>query len=285
MDIDSDCVQLAFLSLLGGMGNGNAVETLDRTGGFGCNAVRRRLLETTQHTFDVHKDLASIQPGGVGFESSVRVRLLHASVRRRIMQLAQTKPEYYNVKEYGVPVNDLDCIGTMANFSSTLIWVGLPRQGIYLRPQETVDLLALWRYVAYLMGTPQETFATPESAKAMMESLLVSEIEPSKKSSALANNIITGFEGQAPGYPSRGFLNAEALWLNGRQLCRELKLDHPSLYHQALVFGQCFLFALLGYLSRSIPIWDEINMNVSQPFRAIGLKFSHPPLTATTENS
>lgn len=249
------------------MGNGNAVETLDRTGGFGATAVRRRLLETTQHTFDVHKDLESIKPGGVGWESSVRVRLLHTSVRRRIIQLAQTNPEYYNIKEFGVPINDLDCIGTMANFSSTLIWVGFPRQGILLRHQEKVDLLALWRYVAYLMGTPTDSFATPELAKAMMESLLVSEIEPSKKSPALANNIITGFEGQAPGYPSRGFLNASAEWLNGEQLSRELKLERPSLYHRSLVMGQCFFFMVMGYLSRNIPIWDEINISVGYRLR------------------
>ncbi|KAI1873393.1 hypothetical protein JX265_005015 [Neoarthrinium moseri] len=255
---------LTFLSLLGGMGGGRTVETLDRTGGFGAQVVRRRLLETTQHTLGVHKDLAAIQPGGEGFESSVRVRLLHASVRRRVTQLAKAKPEYYDLKKYGVPVNDLDCIGTIGTFSSTVVWMGFPRQGIWLRQQEIEDYLALWRYVAYLMGTPHDWLATPETAKAMMESLLVSEIKPTKKSGTLANNIITGFEGQPPTYASRGFLNAETWWLNGSELAQELGIEKPNIYYRALAFGQCIYFMISGYIARSIPFLDEANIKLTR---------------------
>lgn len=66
-------MQLTFLSLLGGMGSARTVETLDRTGGFDVKVVRRRLLETTQYTLNVHRDLKSIQPGGDGFVNSVRL--------------------------------------------------------------------------------------------------------------------------------------------------------------------------------------------------------------------
>ncbi|KAI0162945.1 tat pathway signal sequence [Pestalotiopsis sp. NC0098] len=256
---------LTFLSLLGGMGSGRTVETLDRTGGFGAQVVRRRLLETTQHTLGVHKDLEAIKPGGVeGFESSVRVRLLHASVRQRVLKLAREKPEYYDLKKYGVPVNDLDCIGTIGTFSATIIWMGLPRQGIFLRPQEIADYLALWRYVAYLMGTPHDWLETPETARAMMESLLVSEVKPTKKSGTLANNIITGFEGQAPTYASRGFLNAETYWLNGEDLSRELNIEKPNLYYTMLVIGQCLFFMITGYINRMVPSWDERNIKIAR---------------------
>ncbi|KAF3025683.1 hypothetical protein E8E14_013950 [Neopestalotiopsis sp. 37M] len=256
---------LTFLSLLGGMGSGRTVETLDRTGGFGAQVVRRRLLETTQHTLGVHKDLEAIKPGGIeGFESSVRVRLLHASVRQRVLKLAREKPEYYDLKNYGVPVNDLDCIGTIGTFSSTIIWMGLPRQGIFLREQEILDYLALWRYVAYLMGTPHDWLATPETAKAMMESLLVSEVKPTKKSGTLANNIITGFEGQAPTYSSRGFLNAITYWLNGKDLSRELNIEEPNLYYKTLVVGQCLFFIISGYINRLVPAWDERNIKLAR---------------------
>ncbi|VUC27297.1 unnamed protein product [Clonostachys rosea] len=252
---------LTHLSLLGGMASGRTVETLDRTGGFGARAVKRRLMETVQHTFGVHKDLESIQPGGEGWEASVRVRLLHSSVRRRIMQLAQEKPEYYSVKDHGVPVNDLDCIGTINTFSSTVIWLGYPRQGIFLSKREILDYLALWRYVAYLMGTPHDWMATPELAKAMMESLLVSEYRPTKKSATLANNIITGFEGEPPIYASRGYINALTWWLNGPQLARVLEIEKPSLYHYALVASQCWHFMLISYITSSIPILDRLNID------------------------
>ncbi|KAI0873860.1 hypothetical protein GGS24DRAFT_501330 [Hypoxylon argillaceum] len=236
---------LTFLSLLGGMGSARTIETLDRTGGFDVKVVRRRLLETTQHTLNVHRSLESIQPGGDGFVDSVRVRLLHTAVRRRIMQMASQQPEYYSIDKYGVPINDLDSIGTISTFSATLIWIGLPRQGIYMRPQEILDYLALWRYVAYIMGAPHEWMATPESARSMMESLLVSEIRPSAVSANLANNIIAGLQDHAPTYASREFMCAQTYWLNGRDLAEKLDIDRPSLYYSALVLGQCIFFITL----------------------------------------
>ncbi|KAI1802563.1 hypothetical protein F4811DRAFT_389108 [Daldinia bambusicola] len=253
---------LTFLSLLGGMGSGRTVETLDRTGGFGVDVVRRRLLETTQHTLNITRDLESMKPGGDGFVDSVRVRLLHAAVRRRIMHMAENEPEYYDMKTFGVPINDLDCIGTINTFSATLIWMGLPRQGIWLRKQEIADYLALWRYVAYLMGTPHDWMSTPESARRMMESLLVTEIKPSKASANLANNIIAGLQNQPPTYASREFLCAQTYWLNGRELSRELGIEEPSPYYTALVVGQCILFATFSYVNRSIGYLDERNVKL-----------------------
>jgi hypothetical protein len=55
-------------------------------------------------------DLESIKPGGPGHVSTIRVRLLHAAVRRRIMKLAKEKPDYYSVEQFGIPINDLDSI-------------------------------------------------------------------------------------------------------------------------------------------------------------------------------
>ncbi|KAF3355404.1 GPI transamidase component GPI16 [Verticillium dahliae VDG1] len=92
---------LAFQSLVGGMGSRRVVETLARTGGFGVNVTRRRLLETFQHVLQVTSSLPAIQPHGDGFASTIRVRLLHAAVRRRILALAAQKPEYYSLGALG----------------------------------------------------------------------------------------------------------------------------------------------------------------------------------------
>ncbi|KAI1637087.1 hypothetical protein F4809DRAFT_650086 [Biscogniauxia mediterranea] len=218
---------LTFVSLLGGMGSGRT---------------------TTQHILNATRDLESIKPGGDGFVNSVQVRLLHAAVRRRIMQMAELRPEYYDVGRYGVPINDFDSLGTISTFSAAV---------------ETVDYLALWRYIAYLVGAPHDWMSTPASAKRMMESLLVSEIRPTRTSATLANNIITGLQGQAPTYASREFMCAETYWLNGRELSQALGIERPPLYYSALVLGQCMLFMAMGYLNRSVPCLDERNINVS----------------------
>ena len=248
---------LAFQSLLGGMGANRVVEVLARTGGFGVNVARHRLFETTQHILECTRSLESVKPGGAGFASSIRVRLLHAAVRQRIMKLAKSRPEYYDVSKYGVPINDLDCVATIATFSSTIIWLSLPRQGIWIRQQEIVDYIALWRLIAFYTGTPTDFFETPAKAKACMESLLLNEVDPSDTSRLLAANIIRALENTPPTFASRSFLEANARWLNGNDLADALGLGRPSLYHWALMGGQCLFFMFICYLYRSIPSWDK----------------------------
>ena len=96
---------LAYQSLLGGMGANRVVETLARTGGFSTKVARSRMFETTQHILQCTKSLESIQPGGDGFASTIRVRLLHAAVRQRILKLAAQKPGYYDTDAWGVPID------------------------------------------------------------------------------------------------------------------------------------------------------------------------------------
>ncbi|CAG8971878.1 hypothetical protein HYALB_00007793 [Hymenoscyphus albidus] len=204
--------------------------------------TRFEVYETTQHILQITSSLPSIQPGGAGHISTLRVRLLHAYVRRRILKLASTRPTYYSVPDHGIPINDLDSVGTIATFSSTLIWLGIPRQLIWLRPQEISDYIALWRLVAYYLGVPTEYFETPEKAKAIMESILISEMNPSETSKVLANNIIESLQGKAPAYASRGFLEASARWLNGNELGDALGIGRPGWYYWALVAGQVGFF-------------------------------------------
>jgi hypothetical protein len=269
-------LQLAYQSLLGGMGAGRVTEVLARTGGFSTKVAKYRLYETTQHILQVTQSLDSIKPGGVGQVSSIRVRLLHAAVRRRIMNLASEKPSYYSVEELGTPINDLDCIGTIGTFSATLIWLGFPRQGIWIRDQEIEDYIALWRLVAYYMGTPTDVFQTPAKAKRMMESILISEVVPTETSKMLANNIILSLQGQAPTYASRDFLNANARWLNGNDLADALGLGRPGIYYWALVAGQCIFFMALCYTYRAIPYLDQRKIKVSPFILPLSLSASLP---------
>lgn len=238
---------LAYQSLLGGMGAARVVETLARTGGFSTKVAKRRLFETTQHILQCTRSLESLKPGGEGHASSIRVRFLHAAVRQRILKLARQRPSYYNVKEWGIPVNDLDQIATVGTFCATLIWLSFPRQGIFLREQEKEDYVALWRYIGYLLGTPTDYLATPAKAKAIMESLLHYEVRPSDMSKVLANNIILSLEKQPPTYVSADMLIASARWLNGNDLADSLGLPRVSPYYWALMAGQCLFFMALCY--------------------------------------
>ena len=257
---------LAFQSLLGGMAAGRVVETLARSGGFSTKVAKHRIYETTQHILQCTRSLQSIQPGGEGHAASVRVRLLHAAVRRRIVALSASRPEYYDIARLGVPINDLDCIGTIASFSCILIWISLPRQGIFMTRRETEDFVALWRYIAYLMGTPDEYFETPERAKTMLEVLMLYELKPTETSKVLANNVIRCLQDQPPSFASRNMLEASTRFLNGHELCDALGLGRPSSYYYLLSWGQCFFFMGICYFYRSVPFLRRRKITVSRSY-------------------
>lgn len=230
------------------------------------------------------QSLQSIQPGGAGHASALRVRLLHAAVRRRIMRLAQARPDYYDVGKFGVPINDLDCIATIGTFSATLIWVSLPRQGIFVTKQEAADYIHLWRYVAYLMGTPSSFFETPEKAKSIMEILLLYEVNPSDTSRILANNVIQCLMAQPPSFASKSFLEVNSRWLNGNELCDSLGLGRPGVYYWCLMGGQCLFFMALCYTYRLIPYLDRRKIKVGLPRSLFRKRDTNVPLTGFEKN-
>lgn len=248
---------LTYASLLGGAAGSGAAETLARTGGFNKKTVRRRLLETSQLTLEVTRALENIKPGGDGFASCIRVRLLHATVRRRIMAMVEKYPTYYSVEKHGIPINDADSIGTIGVFSATIIWQSLPRQGIFLREQEKKDYLALWRLVAYYMGVPTEPFSTLSRAKATMETFYLYGHNPSPTSQLHARNIIYSIERSPPTYASREYIESTARWLNGHPLSDALAIGKPSAYYTMLNAGNILLYMAIAYTCRSIPALDR----------------------------
>lgn len=215
------------------------------------------MFETLQYVLQVTSSVDSIKPGGDGHASSVRVRLLHAAVRQRILELVKEQPEYFDVEKLGVPINDLDSTGTIHTFSTAVVWLGLPRQGIWLREQEIDDYIALWKLVAHYMGTPIESLESKAKARAMMESLLASEFDPTDTSQVLAKNIILSLENTAPSYSSKEFMEAMARRLNGDQLSDRLGIPHPSMYYKALIYGYCIVVMGFAYAVRVFPSWGQ----------------------------
>ena len=203
----------------------------------------------------------SIQPGGDGHIACLRVRLLHAAVRKKIMDLVKTRPQYYDVEAFGIPINDQDTVATISTFSAQLVWFALPAQGIFMKKDEITDYMALWRLVAYYMGTPTEPLRTVEGTKAYMESILKPELIPSRQSQILAGNIISSLAHQPPTYASADYLRAMARWLNGPGLSDALDIPKTSLLTNALVIAQLVAVGSTTYIMREIPILDRWKVN------------------------
>ena len=241
------------------------VEVLVRTGGFSTKVLLHRLMETFQWLLQVTSEISAIQPHGEGHASTIRVRLLHASVRQRIMKLVQSHPEYFNVEKYGVPVNTLDSIHSITVFCCSPMWFQLPKLGIVPRQEEVDDYIALFRYIAYLLATPTEYFETSEKAKAVMESMFWHEIEPTPTSKVISYNFIKCLEDLPPMNISKGFIEAGSRWFNGNELCDALDVGRPEWYHYVPVVGLRWAVMTLAFLQRTIPPLDRFMVEVRSP--------------------
>ncbi|MBM4356683.1 MAG: DUF2236 domain-containing protein [Deltaproteobacteria bacterium] len=144
----------------------------------------RRLAETSRFVEAV------IARGGMrrhapGFACTVKVRLVHASVRRML----ERSPRWH-AADWGVPINQVDMAGTILLFSHVLL-DGLTRLGFDTSREEREDVLHLWRYVAYLIGVKDELrCATEAEAASLWDLLTATQAPPDEDSRSLAKALL-----------------------------------------------------------------------------------------------
>jgi hypothetical protein len=136
------------VSLLGGYQFSGFNKTLLRTGALekGSN---KRFAETMQWAMDVIAD-GSLEPLGVGYRSTVRVRLIHSLVRAHVTAMPDWRSD-----EWGLPVNQTDMAATLvgALIAPTVGGLGM---GIVPPPGDLEAVAHLTRYVGWLLGVQDE---------------------------------------------------------------------------------------------------------------------------------
>ena len=115
----------------------------------------RRLAETGRF-IDV-----TCAPGGLrrfapGYQTTLRVRLMHAQVRRLLLQ-----SERWSVAELGVPINQVHLSLTNILFSAEIL-AGVRRLGMSVADDDAQALMVLWRYSGHLSGVVPELAAESE---------------------------------------------------------------------------------------------------------------------------
>ena len=121
----SALLSLLHSSLIGGFSAPKIVKVLDCTGYLMTNeySTMKRLKETLEMVVDVlEKD--ALYPGCSAWKSVLKVRLLHSRVRKHILKTE------FDVKYYGIPLNEGDMIVTQLAFSSSVL-LGIDKIGIY----------------------------------------------------------------------------------------------------------------------------------------------------------
>lgn len=233
------------------------VEVLVRTGGFASKVIFRRLLETFQWLLQVTQEISSLKPHGEAHAATIRVRLLHSSFRQRIMKLVQIRPDYFNVEKYGIPLNTLDSIHSITTFSCNPMWFQLPKMGIVPTQQEKDDYIALFRYLAYLLGTPTEYFDSSEKAKAVMESMFYYELEVTPTSKVVCEQFVDCIENLPALGISKNLVGSIGRWFNGDELCDILDIGKPRWYHYVPMVSLCGVMMTLSFFQRLFASFDE----------------------------
>lgn len=160
---------------------GPAVKPLAFTGQL-TRKASRRLAETSRYVIAVTQDDA-LRPGNAGWEMSVRVRLMHAAVRRMIRQSGA-----FDEQAWGVPINQADMVGTLIEFSAFII-NGARHLGFQVSAAEADGLVHLWRYAGHLGGvcpTLLDEFESPERLDEFSQLVHLIQPGPDADSVALA---------------------------------------------------------------------------------------------------
>ena len=135
---------LGAASLLAGADNWIAAKPLLLTGRYGQEPAVRSI--------EVGEWLSCVvAPGGMaidapGFQHTVRVRMIHAHVRRHIRDHAE-----WHEDAWGVPIPQPYMAFTLAEFGHISL-AAMAHLGVRLRADELGDIYHLWRYVGHVIG-------------------------------------------------------------------------------------------------------------------------------------
>lgn len=146
---------LSAVSLMNGYHSSAAIKPLLFTGRLDAGTARRRLAETGRFITD------TIQTDGLrrdrmGFKSSVKVRMIHAFVRRLI-----TRSGRWDASAWGTPINQADMASTNLSFSIAMVH-SVRQLGMRISREEADALIHLWRYSGYLSGVDLSLLPTTE---------------------------------------------------------------------------------------------------------------------------
>ncbi len=132
--------------LMGGYESSAINKPLIFTGALKKGAAKR-MAETVEFWVDVTGENALLEKHK-GFNTTIKVRLMHALARTSILKSGKWKNE-----DWGVPLNQWDMLATNLGFSLVFI-EGLKQLGFNPSPKEINGVFHLWKYIGFLLGIP-----------------------------------------------------------------------------------------------------------------------------------
>ncbi|HEY4219042.1 MAG TPA: oxygenase MpaB family protein [Gemmatimonadaceae bacterium] len=125
----------------------------------------RRLNETGRFVIETCRP-GGLRRDGDGFRITIKVRLMHAQVRRLLLQSARWKTE-----SWGTPINQADMAATNVTFSAVVLR-GLRRLGVRFSARESAAVMSLWRYSGHLSGVEPDLLCATEGEGVRLAELM-----------------------------------------------------------------------------------------------------------------
>ncbi|NUP10147.1 MAG: DUF2236 domain-containing protein [Polyangiaceae bacterium] len=148
----------------------------------------RRLIETSRFV-DATCRPNGLARDGEGFAITVKVRLMHAHVRRMILRSGR-----WSTDDWGLPANQHDMGGTALLFSMVVIDT-LTRMGFDFDEEEKHLYMQLWRYSNHLMGVHPEMQPTSYlDGRRLAEMIAATEQGPDDDSRRLSRALFSSGE-------------------------------------------------------------------------------------------
>jgi len=146
----------------------------------------RRLAETGKFVTAV-TEAEGLKPGALGWRSVLRVRLMHAQVRRLLLDSGR-----WSFDEWSHPINQHDMLATILLFSCVFI-DGIRKLGVHVTAAEADDYQHLFRYVGELIGVEPALLPTTHAeAMRLAELIRLTQGVPDEDSRELVRALLEG---------------------------------------------------------------------------------------------
>ena len=144
----------------------------------------RRLRQNILHLVEIMMP-GSLDRQGDGWKLSVRIRIVHARIRRLLSRFDE-----WDSPAWGVPISAAHVAWASTGFSVQLLDAA-SRLGARLNDEERASFMRTWRYTARLIGVPDAIlFRDEDDARALYRIGRVCEPPPGTESIIMANALI-----------------------------------------------------------------------------------------------
>ncbi len=237
-------------SLVGGAMFHKAALVTAMTGMFSGNPTQR-LTETTALVTRMAMR-GSIAPGGDAHEVMLRVRLLHAGLRRFLVESGRFR------HPVEVPINQQDLAITLALFCYVNVR-NLLQLGIRLDRSQIDSFVLLWRYAGYVLGIDAALVPeTIEDQQAFYLSSCKHQVRPDKVNPQ-TKTLLDAVAKQAKLVPypiAQTFLHQVTRYLSGNDYIAGMQLEDRGDYYG--LRGLRYLGRFVSFAHRYMPFGERI---------------------------